>query len=79
MKPAPRTYAWGGWKMPFLHPNDAEYCEFGCPVCTRARHGVPWAVSIQRFEEAITGGGCWRGRARYRKYGVKPHERIPAE
>lgn len=79
LKPVPRSYAWGGWKMPVLHPNDAEYCEFGCPICTRARNGVPWAVRVQRFEEVLTGGGCWWGRARQRKYGVKPHERMPAE
>jgi len=79
MRPTPKTYAWGGWKMPFLHPNDPEYCELGCPICTRARKGVPWAVTVQRVEEAITGGGCWWGRARKRKYGVKPDEPIPAE
>ncbi len=28
MKAVPRTYSWGGWKMPILHPNDAEYREF---------------------------------------------------
>jgi hydrogenase large subunit len=34
-----KTYGWGGWKMPIFHPNDPEYCEYGCPICTRARNG----------------------------------------
>jgi len=26
-----KVYGWGGWKMPILHLNDPEYCEYGCP------------------------------------------------
>jgi hypothetical protein len=75
-----RTYAWGGWKMPIFHPNDPEYCEYGCPICTRTRReGHPVAHTIQKFEMTLTGGGCWWGRARRRKYGVEPDQPIPAE
>ncbi|HYP68151.1 MAG TPA: hypothetical protein VEP67_07840 [Thiobacillaceae bacterium] len=74
-----KAYAWGGWKMPLLHPNDPEYCEYGCPICTRARQpGHPVALSIEKIEMALTGGGCWWGRARKRKYGVQPNEPISA-
>lgn len=75
-----KTYGWGGWKMPLLHPNDPEFCEYGCPICTRARlPGHPVALTIEKIELALTGGGCWWGRARRRKYGVQPNEPIPPE
>ena len=45
-----KVYGWGGWKMPIFHPNDPEYCEHGCPVCTRARKGIPWAVAVQKAD-----------------------------
>jgi len=38
-----KVYGWGRWKMSILHLNDPEYCEYGCPVCTRARNGIPGA------------------------------------
>lgn len=71
-----KAYGWGGWKMPIFHPNDPEYCEYGCPVCTRARKGIPWAVAVQKAELALTLGGCPWGRARRRKYGVSPNQPI---
>lgn len=73
----PKVYAWGGWKMPILNLNDPEYCEYGCPICTRARKGVPLAVAVQKAEMALTLGGCPWGRARRRKYGVNPNEPLP--
>ena len=77
MKREARVYAWGGWKMPVLHPSDPEFCEDGCPICTRARRNVGWARVIQKGELAITFGGCWWGRARQRKYGVTPDQPLP--
>lgn len=53
---------------------DAEFCELRCPICTRARKGEKWAVVLQRIEMALTGGGCPAGRARQKKYGVRPNE-----
>ncbi len=72
-----KVYGWGGWKMPVLHLNDSEYCEYGCPVCTRARNGVSWAIAVQKAELVLTQGGCPWGRARRRKYGVNPDQPIP--
>lgn len=72
-----KTYGWGGWKMPILHPNDPEYCERGCPICVPARNGNKLARTIQKVEQAVTLGGCWWGRARQRKYGVAPDQPIP--
>ena len=71
-------YGWNGWKMPLLHLNDPEYCESGCPLCTRARQGNWLARVFQRVELALTFGGCWWGRARKRKYGVNPDQPLPA-
>jgi hypothetical protein len=76
MKATEKNYGWGGWKMPILHPNDPDYCEYGCPICTRARKGVSWAIAVQKAELALTSGGCPWGRARRRKYGVKPDQAI---
>ena len=53
---------------------DAEFCESRCPVCTRARRGNRLAELLQKLEMALTGGGCPAGRARQRKYGVRPDE-----
>ena len=71
-----KKYSWGGWKMPIFNLNDPDYCEFGCPVCTKARKGNFFAKFIQRIELAVTFGGCPWGRAREKKYGVKPNEQI---
>jgi hypothetical protein len=54
--------------------TDAEFCESHCPVCTRARKGHIIAAFLQKLEMTLTGGGCPAGRARQRKYGVKPNE-----
>ena len=72
-------YGWNGWKMPFLHPDDPDYCESGCPVCTKARKGNRLARFLQRIEMVVTLGGCPWGRAREKEYGVKPTEPIPKE
>jgi hypothetical protein len=72
-----KKYGWGGWKMPILHPNDPEFCEYGCPICVPARNGSKLAKAVQKVEMAITFGGCWWGRARQRKYGVTPDQPIP--
>ncbi|HPO37199.1 MAG TPA: hypothetical protein PLU38_11165 [Kiritimatiellia bacterium] len=57
---------------------DAEFCESRCPVCTRARRGNRLAKLLQKLEMALTGGGCPAGRARQRKYGVRPDEPLPS-
>jgi hypothetical protein len=54
--------------------TEAEFCESHCPVCTNARKGNVIAVFLQKLELALTGGGCPAGRARLKKYGVKPNE-----
>lgn len=54
---------------------DAEFCESRCPVCTNARKGNAFARLLQKLEMALTGGGCPAGRARQKKYGVKPDEK----
>lgn len=74
-----KTYGWNGWRMPIFHPTDPDYCEFGCPICRNARKGNPLAKFLQGIELLITLGGCWWGRARKKKYGVKPAEPIKAE
>ena len=73
-----KKYGWKGWKMPFNDLNDPDYCESGCPVCTRARNGNKVAKFIQNIELVLTFGGCPWGKAREKKYGVKPHEKMPA-
>ena len=62
---------------PLLNLKDADYCEHGCPVCRAARRGSRLAKIVQAIELAITFGGCPWGRARERKYGVKPNEPLP--
>lgn len=56
---------------------DPEFCEKKCPICTRARQGHPIARFLQAVEMLVTWGGCPYGRARQRKYGVRPNEPIP--
>jgi hypothetical protein len=58
---------------------DPEFCEQRCPICTRARKGNRVARLLQMIELVVTLGGCPWGRARRRKYGVKPHEPIPPQ
>ncbi len=74
-----KQYGWKGWKMPIMHPGDPDYCEFGCPICRSARKGNPFARVFQKVEILLTFGGCWWGRAREKKYGVKPSEPLPPE
>jgi hypothetical protein len=62
--------------MPRFSP---EFCERYCPVCTRARKGQRLAAMLQRVEMTVTFGGCPWGRARWRKYGVRPDESLPAK
>jgi len=56
---------------------DPDFCERRCPVCTRARRGNRLARFLQSIELLLTFGGCPWGRARERKYGVKPSEPLP--
>jgi hypothetical protein len=58
---------------------DPEFCEQRCPVCTRARKGNRIAQALQWLETLLTLGGCPWGRARQKKYGVKPGECLPPE
>lgn len=74
---ADRKYGWMGLKVPLSNLNDPDYCEYGCFVCTSAREGKRVAKFVQKIETLVTFGGCWWGRARYRKYGVKPDQKIP--
>jgi hypothetical protein len=66
--------------MADAHPKktlfDPEFCEQRCPVCTRARRGVRWAKWLQTIETLLTFGGCPWGRARQKKYGVRPDESL---
>lgn len=55
---------------------DADFCEHKCPICTRARQGKPIARLLQRLEMFLTGGGCPAGKARLKKYGVKPNDKL---
>ena len=50
--------------MPIFHLSDPEYCEFGCPICTKARSGNKLARFLQFIEMKLTIGGCWWGKAR---------------
>lgn len=56
---------------------DPEFCESRCPICTRARRGNRWARWLQAVERVVTFGTCPWGRARQRKYGVRPDEPKP--
>ncbi len=44
-----------------------------------ARQGKRWAKLLQAIEMVVTFGGCPWGRARQKKYGVKPSEPLPPE
>ena len=55
-----------------------DFCEKHCPVCTRARKGSAIARFLQKLEVYLTFGGCPWGRARERKYGVRPNEPLKA-
>ncbi len=55
---------------------DPDFCETVCPICTRARRGNPFARMLQKIELLVTFGGCPWGRARRRKYGVRPDQPI---
>jgi len=57
--------------------GDPDFCESKCPICTRARAGNRLARFLQRIELLLTFGGCPHGRARQRKYGVRPDEPLP--
>jgi hypothetical protein len=56
---------------------DPEFCESRCPLCTRARQGNRIAKILQSVEMLVTLGGCPWGRARQKKYGVRPGEPLP--
>ena len=58
---------------------DPDFCERHCPLCTRARRGNRVARFLQKIELLVTLGGCPWGRARQRKYGVRPSEPLPPE
>ena len=58
---------------------DPDYCESRCPICTRARRGSRWAKFFQAIEMLVTFGGCPWGRARQKRYGVKPSETLSAD
>lgn len=53
---------------------DPDFCQKRCPICTRAREGNRVAGFLQQIEMAVTGGGCPWGRARQKKYGVRPDQ-----
>ncbi len=74
-----KQYGWNGWKMPILNLNDPDYCELGCPICRGARKGNGFAKALQSIEMALTFGGCWWGRAREKKYGVKANEPLQSK
>jgi hypothetical protein len=59
--------------------GDPDFCEKKCPICTRARQGNHLARFVQAIEMLVTFGGCPHGRARQRKYGVRPNEPLPPE
>jgi len=70
---------WTGWIPPLFDWRDPDYCEHGCPVCRSARKGNRLARMAQSIEMFVTFGGCPWGRARERKYGVKPNEPLPPD
>lgn len=63
--------------MAILNFRDPDFCESRCPICTNARKGNLLAKIAQKIEMVVTLGGCPSGRARKKKYGVKPSESLP--
>jgi len=59
--------------------KDPDYCESRCPLCTRARAGNLPAKIVQSIELFVTSGGCPSGKARMKKYGVRPNEPLPPQ
>jgi hypothetical protein len=59
--------------------GDPDYCEKKCPICTKARQGNRLARFFQSIELWVTFGGCPHGRARQKKYGVRPNEPLPSK
>ena len=49
------------------------------PFVLRVIRGVGNRLAgfVQKIEMVVTRGGCWWGRARERKYGVRPDESLP--
>ncbi|HEX2970923.1 MAG TPA: hypothetical protein VHP11_01250 [Tepidisphaeraceae bacterium] len=58
---------------------NSDFCEKRCPICTRARQGHRLAKLLMALETTLTWGGCPWGRARQRKYGVRPSEPLPTK
>lgn len=69
-----KKYPLGGWIPPLKNLQDPDYCELGCPICRAARRGNRAARFLQKCELLVTRGGCSWGRARERKYGVRPDQ-----
>ena len=59
--------------------KDPDYCESRCPLCTKARAGNLLARIVQRIEMLVSFGGCPSGKARMKKYGVRPDESLPSK
>ncbi len=69
-------YPLGGWLLPIWKPRDPNYCEHGCPICTKARAGSNFFQLIQKIESMLVGKkGCWWGRVRYKNTGKLPNEK----
>jgi hypothetical protein len=62
-----------------MPPFSPEFCESRCPICTRARQGRRLARVLQKLEMLLTGGACPWGRARQKRYGVRPDQSLPAK
>jgi hypothetical protein len=60
-----------------MNLTNPDFCESRCPICANARKGNLLARIVQRIEMVVTLGGCPSGRARRKKYGIRPHEAIP--
>jgi len=57
---------------------DPDFCEHRCPICTRARKGNRIARSSSH-RDARHLRRLSLGRARRKKYGVKPNEPLPTQ
>ena len=62
-----------------MHLFSSEFCQKTCPICTQARRGHRLARMLQKAELVLTSGGCPWGRARQRKYAVRPDEPLPVK